>query len=111
MIVGASELRLNEPPGSIPGWASHSARWIAVWGRDPDLGRAARRVTRDLVGEVGESFLPLGWSVWATMGHHPVLVVQGRHPVLTVFEAGIPHRVWLAGIPLRLLGWTPLRRS
>ena len=75
MIVGASELRPNEPLGSIPGGTDHSAHWIAVWGRDPDLERAVHREMRELLGEVGERSLPPGWSVWAAKGHHPVLVV------------------------------------
>ena len=60
MTVGVRGLRPNEPLGITPEGIGHSARWIAVWGRDPDLERAVHRVMRDLVGEVGERSLPRG---------------------------------------------------
>ena len=45
MTVGVRGLRPNEPLGITPEGTGHSARWIAVWGRDLDQGQAAHRVT------------------------------------------------------------------
>ena len=66
MIVGASVLRPNEPLGNTPGGTDHSARWIALWGRDLDLGRAAHRVMGGLKwGEGVARVRHLGYPVWA----------------------------------------------
>ena len=81
MIVGVRGLRQNEPLGITPMGTGHSARWIAVWGRDLDQMRAARRATCGLKWVEEARLRHLGYPVWATKGGPVLFLRLGAIPV------------------------------